>query len=51
LVDKIGDDLGDALDNEEIKFFYDTTFWRKYVDEILKLSEKPEPRFADGGLV
>ena len=51
LVDKIGDDLGDALDNEEIKFFYDTTFWRKYVDEILKLSEKPAPRFADGGLV
>ena len=51
LVDKIGDDLGDALDNEEIKFFYDTTFWRKYVDEILRLSQKPEPRFADGGLV
>ena len=51
LVDKIGDDLGDALDNEEIKFFYDTTFWRKYVDEILKLSQKPEPRFAAGGLV
>ena len=51
LVDKIGDDLGDALDNEEIKFFYDTTFWRKYVDEILKLSDKPAPRFADGGLV
>jgi len=51
LVDKIGDDLGDALDNEEIKFFYDTTFWRKYVDEILRLSQKPEPRFAQGGLV
>lgn len=51
LVDKIGDDLGDALDNEEIKFFYDTTFWRKYVDEILRLSQKPEPRFAAGGLV
>ena len=51
LVNKINDDLGDALDNEEIKFFYDTTFWRKYVDEILKLSEKPAPRFADGGLV
>ena len=51
LVDKIGDDLGDALDNEEIKIFYDTTFWRKYVDEILRLSQKPEPRFAQGGLV
>ena len=51
LVDKIGDDLGDALDNEEIKIFYSTRFWNKYVDEILKLTEKPAPRFADGGLV
>jgi len=51
LVDKIGDDLGDALDNEEIKIFYSTRFWNKYVDEILKLTQKPEPRFADGGLV
>jgi hypothetical protein len=51
LVDKIGDDLGDALDNEEIKIFYSTRFWKKYVDEILRLSQKPEPRFADGGLV
>ena len=51
LVDKIGDDLGDALDNEEIKIFYSTRFWDKYVDEILRLSQKPEPRFVDGGLV
>jgi len=51
LVDKIGDDLGDALDNEEIKIFYSTRFWNKYVDEILKLTQKPKPRFADGGLV
>ncbi len=51
LVDKIGDDLGDALDNEEIKIFYSTRFWNKYVDEILKLTQKPAPRFADGGLV
>ena len=51
LVDKIGEDLGDALDNEEIKIFYSTRFWKKYVDEILRLSQKPEPRFADGGLV
>ena len=51
LVDKIGDDLGDALDNEEIKIFYSTRFWDKYVDEILRLSQKPEPRFADGGAV
>jgi len=51
LVDKIGEDLGDALDNEEIKIFYSTRFWNKYVDEILKLTQKPEPRFADGGLV
>ena len=51
LVDKIGEDLGDALDNEEIKIFYSTRFWNKYVDEILKLAQKPEPRFADGGLV
>ncbi len=51
LVDKIGEDLGDALDNEEIKIFYSTRFWNKYVDEILKLTQKPEPRFADGGLL
>jgi len=51
LVDKIGEDLGDALDNDEIKIFYSTRFWKKYVDEILRLSQKPEPRFADGGLV
>ena len=51
LVDKIGEDLGDALDNEEIKIFYSTRFWKKYVDEILRLSQKPEPRFAHGGLV
>jgi len=51
LVDKIGEDLGDALDNEEIKIFYSTRFWKKYVDEILKLTQKPEPRFAHGGMV
>ena len=51
LVDKIGDDIGDAVDNDEIDFFYSTRFWNKYVDEILKLTQKPEPRFEYGGLV
>lgn len=51
LVNRIGEDLNDALDNDEIKFFYSTRFWDKYVDEILKLTQKPEPRFADGGVV
>jgi len=51
LVNRIGEDLNDALDNDEIKFFYSTRFWDKYVDEILKLTQKPEPRFADGGMV
>ena len=51
LVDRIGEDLNDALDNDEIKFFYSTRFWDKYVDEILKLTQKPEPRFEYGGMV
>jgi hypothetical protein len=45
LVSKIAEDL----ELEDIK--YDTTFWNNYLDEILKRIQKPEPRFADGGLV
>ena len=45
LVRKIAEDL----ELEDIK--YDTTFWDNYVDEILTRIQKPEPRFADGGLV
>ena len=41
--------IADDVEMEDIK--YDTTFWDNYVDEILKLTQKPEPRFADGGLV
>ena len=51
LVNKISDEIGDAVDNDEIDFFYSTRFWDKYVDEILKLTQKPEPRFEYGGLV
>jgi hypothetical protein len=39
----------DELEFNEIK--YDMTFWDNYVDEILTRIQKPEPRFADGGLV
>ena len=45
LVRKIAEDL----ELEDIK--YDTTFWNNYLDEILTRIQKPEPRFADGGLV
>ena len=51
LVNKISDEIETAVDNDEIKFFYDTRFWDKYVDEILKLTQKPEPRFEYGGVV
>jgi len=45
LVRKIAEDL----EMEDIK--YDTTFWDNYLDEILTRIQKPEPRFAAGGLV
>ena len=45
LVRKIAEDL----ELEDIK--YDTTFWDNYLDEILTRIQKPEPRFAHGGLV
>ena len=45
LVRKIAEDL----ELEDIK--YNTTFWDNYTDEILTRIQKPEPRFADGGLV
>ena len=45
LVRKIAEDL----ELEDIK--YDTTFWDNYLNEILTRIQKPEPRFADGGLV
>ena len=45
LVRKIAEDL----EMEDIK--YDTTFWDNYLDEILTRIQKPEPRFADGGLI
>ena len=51
LVNKISDEIDMAVENDEIKFFYDTRFWDKYVDEILKLTQKPEPRFEYGGMV
>lgn len=41
--------IADDVEMEDIK--YDTTFWDNYIDEILKRIQKPEPRFADGGLV
>ena len=45
LLSKIADDV----EMENIK--YDTTFWNNYIDEILSRIQKPEPRFAQGGLV
>ena len=41
--------VADELEMEDIN--YDLTFWNKYVDEIMSRVQKPEPRFADGGLV
>ena len=41
--------IADDIEMEDIK--YDTTFWDNYIDEILTRIQKPEPRFADGGLV
>ncbi len=41
--------VADELAMNDIK--YDMTFWDNYVDEILTRIQKPEPRFADGGLV
>ena len=51
VVSKISDDIERAVENDEIKFFYDTRFWDNYVDEILRLTQKPEPRFEYGGMV
>ena len=45
LISKIVDDLEiEGID-------YDPTFFNNYVDEILSRTQKPEPRFADGGVV
>ena len=41
--------IADDVEMEDIK--YDTTFWDNYIDEILTRIQKPEPRFAVGGLV
>jgi len=41
--------IADDVEMEDIK--YDTTFWDNYIDEILTRIQKPEPRFANGGLV
>ena len=41
--------IADDIEMEDIK--YDTTFWDNYIDEILTRIQKPEPRFAHGGLV
>ena len=41
--------VSEELEMNDIK--YDMTFWDNYVDEILTRIQKPEPRFADGGLV
>ncbi len=41
--------IADDIEMEDIK--YDTTFWDNYIDEILTRIQKPEPRFAAGGLV
>ena len=41
--------IADDIEMEDIK--YDTTFWDNYLDEILTRIQKPEPRFAHGGLV
>ena len=41
--------VADELEMEDIN--YDLTFWNKYVDEIMSRVQKPEPRFAHGGLI
>jgi hypothetical protein len=41
--------VAEELEFNDIK--YDMTFWDNYVDEILTRIQKPEPRFAVGGLV
>jgi len=41
--------IADELEMNDIK--YDMTFWDNYTDEILSRIQKPEPRFAHGGLV
>ena len=41
--------IADDIEMEDIK--YDTTFWDNYIDEILSRIQKPEPRFAAGGMV
>ena len=41
--------IADDVEMEDIK--YDTTFWDNYIDEILTRIQKPEPRFAHGGLL
>ena len=41
--------IADELEFEDID--YDLTFWNKYVDEIISRVQKPEPRFAEGGLI
>jgi len=41
--------IADELEMNDVK--YDMTFWDNYTDEILSRIQKPEPRFAHGGLV
>jgi len=41
--------IADELEMNDVK--YDMTFWDNYTDEILTRIQKPEPRFADGGMV
>jgi hypothetical protein len=41
--------IADELEMNDVK--YDMTFWDNYTDEILTRIQKPEPRFANGGLV
>ena len=41
--------VADELEMEDIN--YDLTFWNKYVDEIMSRVQKPEPRFAYGGMI
>ena len=41
--------VADELEIEDIN--YDISFWDNYVDEIMSRIEKPEPRFAYGGMV
>ena len=46
---KIFRKIADELEMNDVK--YDMTFWDNYTDEILTRIQKPEPRFAIGGLV